>query len=103
MHSSNAASLGIFDVRERRFMRKLSGMPEFRRISSRIFQMNLQRWGNIGGERSAWRSVTIRLDFWGAVDDIDHAILLNMGTGGQVSVCSDIFFGKNMGSRRLLR
>lgn len=92
MHSSNAASLGIFDVRERRFMREIirdAGISEnlLPEISDEFAALGKYRGRTVGlaiGDNQA--------GFLGAVDDIDHAILLNMGTGGQVSVCSDIFF-----------
>ena len=92
MHSSNAASLGIFDVRERRFMREIirdAGISEdfLPDISDEFAALGKYRGRTVGlaiGDNQA--------GFLGAVDDIDHAILLNMGTGGQVSVCSDIFF-----------
>lgn len=92
MHSSNAASLGIFDVRERRFIREIirdAGISEdlLPDISDEFAALGKYRGRTVGlaiGDNQA--------GFLGAVDDIDHAILLNMGTGGQVSVCSDTFF-----------
>ncbi|HJD47817.1 MAG TPA: hypothetical protein H9909_13320 [Candidatus Mediterraneibacter norfolkensis] len=92
MHSSNAASLGMFDVCERSFMREIIRDEGIR---EELLPETSDEFASLGRYRGRTVSLAIgdnQAGFLGAVDDIDHAVLLNMGTGGQVSVCSDIFF-----------
>ncbi len=90
MHSSNAASLGLYDAAEGRFrtevLAKEGGtaaiLPDF----TDAFVL-LGTWKGI--------PVSIALgdnqaSFLGSVTDADRAILVNMGTGGQVSVLTDV-------------
>ncbi len=103
MHSSNAASLGMFDVRERCFMREIirdAGIQED------LLPETSDEFAVLGKYRGRKVSLAIgdnQAGFLGAVDDIDHTVLLNMGTGGQISVCSDTFFeGRGIEARPFL-
>lgn len=86
MHSSNAASLGMFDMSERRFMREIIRDAG---ISEGLLPETSDEFAALGRYRGRTVGLAIgdnQAEFLGAVDDIDHAVLLNMGTGGQVSV-----------------
>lgn len=103
MHSSNAASLGMFDVRERCFMR---GIIRDAGIQEDLLPETSDEFAVLGKYRGRKVSLAIgdnQAGFLGAVDDIDHTVLLNMGTGGQISVCSDTFFeGRGIEARPFL-
>ena len=103
MHSSNAASLGMFDVRERCFMR---GIIRDAGIQEDLLPETSDEFAVLGKYRGRKVSLAIgdnQAGFLGAVDDIDHTVLLNMGTGGQISVCSHTFFeGRGIEARPFL-
>lgn len=103
MHSSNAASLGMFDVRERCFMR---GIIRDAGIQEDLLPETSDEFAVLGKYRGRKVSLAIgdnQAGFLGAVDDIDHTVLLNMGTGGQISVWSDTFFeGRGIEARPFL-
>lgn len=92
MHSSNAASLGLFDVKNNRFIEEV-----FRKLN-----LNVQILPNvtedfqiIGTYRDIPVCVAIgdnQSSFLGAVKNVREDILVNMGTGGQVSVYSEHYY-----------
>lgn len=91
VHSSNAASLGLFDVKKRKFREELlreagiesAFLPE---VTDELRCLGRYRGRTVGvaiGDNQA--------SFLGAAEDTERTILLNMGTGGQVSVSSNLF------------
>ena len=103
MHSSDAASLGFYDIEAASFQTDIleaegvdiSILPE---ISSSI--------EILGSYRSIPVTVAIgdnQASFIGSVEHAEEEVLVNMGTGGQVSVYSDIIVrGENIETRPLL-
>ena len=103
IHSSNAASFGMFDVKERKFRTEIlreTGTEEA------LLPQVTDEFGVLGRYRGRKVCVAIgdnQASFLGAVEDTEHAVLLNMGTGGQVSVSSDMFFeGEGIEARPFL-
>ena len=92
IHSSNAASLGLFDVKNNKFIEEA-----FRKLN-----LNVQILPNvtedfqiIGTYRDIPVCVAIgdnQASFLGAVSNVREDILVNMGTGGQVSVYSEHYY-----------
>lgn len=92
MHSSMAASLGLFDVREGKFM-----AAELKQLGleTSVLPQVTSKVEVLGSYRG--RSVTVALgdnqaSFLGAVGLKDNTLLVNVGTGGQISLLSDYYF-----------
>lgn len=92
MHSSMAASLGLFDVRQGKFMDK-----ELKRLGleTSVLPQVTGRMETLGYYRG--RRVTVALgdnqaSFLGAVGLKENTLLVNVGTGGQISLLSDQCF-----------
>lgn len=89
IHSSNAASLGFFDVEQTEFMvEQLEDLGVDRTILPEVTD-SYQKIGN-------YRNIPVitaigdnQASFLGSVRNPEEAILVNMGTGGQISVLSD--------------
>lgn len=89
LHSSNAASLGLYDIRNHTWrediLRSFGG-------ESAILPQTTRRFETIGSYRGIPVAIAIgdnQASFLGAVRYADEQVLLNMGTGGQVSLLSD--------------
>ncbi len=92
IHSSMAASMGIYDTNSQAPdfpLLKALGLPE-------SFYPNITlNFMSIGSYKGIPVCVAIgdnQASFLGSVDDLQNTVLLNMGTGGQVSVLSKTSF-----------
>ena len=91
-HATNAASFGFFDVKEGKFdLEALAALG----IDAAILPEVTQEFAVLGTYRN--RPVTVALgdnqaSFLGSVGIRNNVLLVNMGTGGQISVLSDEFF-----------
>ena len=89
LHASNAASLGLYDPATqawRRDILRAFGEP------GGILPEVVNRFQTVGSYRGVPVGVAIgdnQAAFLGCVDDADSRILLNVGTGGQVSLLSE--------------
>lgn len=89
MHSSNAASLGFFDVQNACFMVKRLEELE---VSEKILPKVTDSYERIGSYQGIPVMTAIgdnQASFLGSVREPEKSILVNMGTGGQISVLSD--------------
>lgn len=92
MHSSNAASLGLYDVKKGVF---LTDVLEKAGADAGVLPEVTQSFTCIGTYRDIPVSVAIgdnQASFLGSVEDAPASILVNMGTGGQISVLSGEYF-----------
>lgn len=92
LHSSTAASLGFYDVEKGGFMRDILEEEE---IDTAILPQVTEQFQIIGTYKGIPVSVAIgdnQASFLGAVRDADETLLVNMGTGGQISVLADRCF-----------
>ena len=92
VHVSNAASLGFFDVRKGAF--HIEAMKEME-IDPSILPEITEKYAELSRYRGI--SVTAALgdnqaSFLGSVGIHKNILLLNMGTGGQISALSDQYF-----------
>lgn len=91
-HATNAASFGFFDVKEGKFdLDALAALG----IDTSILPEVTEEFAVLGTYRN--RPVTVALgdnqaSFLGSVGIRNSVLLVNMGTGGQISVLSDKFF-----------
>lgn len=89
MHSSNGASLGLYDVETASFQEEVlkeNGcnveiLPELTE--------NVEEIGSYRGARVCVALGDNQASFLGAVEDSERSVLVNMGTGGQISVLTD--------------
>lgn len=85
IHSSDAASLGLFDLKNFKFF---DNAP----FDTSVFGEVVNDCKIIGKtEKGIPVSVAIgdnQASFFGSVEDIEDSVLLNIGTGSQISVCS---------------
>lgn len=89
IHSSNAASLGIFDVEKKCFMKE---ELEQLCVNIDILPEVTDSYEVIGNHKGIPVITAIgdnQVSFLGSVENMENSILVNMGTGGQVSVLSD--------------
>ena len=92
MHSSNAASLGLYDAKEGCFMEEVLRSAGADPV---ILPEVTEEFTVIGTCRGIPVSVAIgdnQASFLGSVENASDSILVNMGTGGQISVLSDTYF-----------
>ncbi|MBR5560957.1 MAG: hypothetical protein IKU73_06045 [Clostridia bacterium] len=89
LHSSNAASLGLYDIQRHAWrtdiLRAFGG-------DDAIFPQTVQEFEIVGCYRGMPVAVAVgdnQASFLGAVRCADEQVLLNMGTGGQVSLLAD--------------
>lgn len=91
-HSSNAASMGLYDAQKNCFLKEV--LEQFSCDTSILPEIT-DRFEVLG----TWNGIPVctaigdnQASFLGSVEDAEHAILVNMGTGGQISVLSDQYF-----------
>lgn len=92
MHISNAASLGFFDSKNGRFLEET--LQELG-MDTAILPEVCDGFDILGEYRGIPVGAALgdnQASFLGSVGFQDQVILLNMGTGGQISVLSDCFF-----------
>ena len=92
MHSSNAASLGLFDAENGCFMAEVLEKAD---ADTGILPEVTEEFTVIGSYQGIPVSVAIgdnQASFLGSVENAADSILVNMGTGGQISVLSDAYF-----------
>lgn len=92
VHSSNAASMGFFDLKSGKFaVRKI----ELLGIEEAILPQVTEEFETLGVYNGIPVSVAIgdnQASFLGAAGMEEGTVLINMGTGGQISVLSDVCF-----------
>ena len=97
MHISNAASLGLYDLELNQFDKKAMDLLG---IDETYFPKIEKGYGNLGKtETDITVSIAIgdnQASFFGAVDDFEQDVLLNIGTGGQISCYSKRFVLGNL-------
>ena len=89
LHSSNAASLGLYDIEKHAWRRDI--LREFGEDGGMLPEV-VNRYQSIGSYRGIPVSVAIgdnQASFLGSVRHSDAEILINMGTGGQISLLCD--------------
>ena len=89
VHSSNAASLGFYDAKDGGFVKE---DLERLGVDTRILPTVTEYFTFLGEYRGRLVSVAIgdnQASFLGAVYDMENSVLVNIGTGGQISVLSD--------------
>lgn len=92
MHSSNAASLGFYDAGRGCFMVEVLQRAG---ADADILPEVTEDFTAVGDYRGIPVSVAIgdnQASFLGSVENAADSILVNMGTGGQISVLSDSYF-----------
>lgn len=92
VHSSNAASFGLYDVEKGSFLKEIF---ERAGADASILPEVTKDFACIGTYRGIPVSAAIgdnQASFLGAVDNASDSILVNMGTGGQISVLSGEYF-----------
>lgn len=92
IHSSNAASLGLYDAENGCFM---TGVLKKAGVSVDILPEVTEDFAMLGSYKGIPVSVAMgdnQASFLGSVEDAANSILVNMGTGGQISVLSNIYF-----------
>lgn len=104
MHSSNAASLGIYDVENNCFRKEIfEKMQEDPAIVPEVSE----EFTVLGTYRNIPVGIALgdnQASFMGSVEDASNSILINVGTGGQISVLSDHYFvGKEIEARPFVR
>ena len=91
MHAGNGAGMGLFDAERGHFrtdiLKSLGVLEEFLPETG----MELPVLGTYRGIPVAAAIGDNQAGFLGAVEEPDRSVLLNMGTGGQVSVCCEGF------------
>ena len=92
LHASNAASLGFYDVKEHAFRRDIL---QNLAVNMEILPEVCQNFEQLGTYRDIPVTVAIgdnQASFLGSVGLKERTLLLNMGTGGQISVLSPKYF-----------
>ena len=92
LHASNAASLGFYDVKEHAFRRDIL---QNLAVNTEILPEVCQNFEQLGTYRGIPVTVAIgdnQASFLGSVGLKERTLLLNMGTGGQISVLSPNYF-----------
>jgi len=97
MHISNAGSLGLYDIDRNRFDKNAMDLLV---IDETYFPQIEQGYG-IMGKTGNGITVSIAIgdnqaSFLGAVDDFEQDVLVNIGTGGQISCYSKNFVSGNL-------
>lgn len=104
VHSSNAASLGLYDAKKGCFMAEVLQRAG---ADAGILPEVTDDFVLIGDHRGIPVSVAIgdnQASFLGSVENAADSILVNMGTGGQISVLSDSYFtAKGIEARPFVR
>ena len=104
VHSSNAASLGFYDAEAGGFIKE---DLERLGVDIGILPTVTEYFTFLGEYRGRLVSVAIgdnQASFLGAVHDMENTVLVNIGTGGQISVLSDhCFTTENIEARPLMK
>ena len=104
VHSSNAASLGFYDAEAGGFVKE---DLERLGVDIGILPTVTEYFIFLGEYRGRLVSVAIgdnQASFLGAVHDMENSVLVNIGTGGQISVLSDhCFTTENIEARPLMK
>ena len=104
VHSSNAASLGFYDAEAGGFVKE---DLERLGVDIGILPTVTEYFTFLGEYRGRLVSVAIgdnQASFLGAVHDMENSVLVNIGTGGQISVLSDhCFTTENIEARPLMK
>ena len=104
VHSSNAASLGFYDAEAGGFIKE---DLERLGVDIGILPTVTEYFTFLGEYRGRLVSVAIgdnQASFLGAVYDMENSVLVNIGTGGQISVLSDhCFTTENIEARPLMK
>ena len=104
MHSSNASSLGLYDAEKGCFM---TGVLQEMGVDVRILPEVTDDFVSIGTYKGIPVSTAIgdnQASFLGSVENAADSILVNIGTGGQISVLSDGYFtAKGIEARPFVR
>lgn len=104
VHSSNAASLGFYDAEGGSFAKE---DLELLGVDEKILPAVTEYFTIIGEYRGRLVSVAIgdnQASFLGSVYDMENSILVNMGTGGQISVLSNhCFTAENIEARPFMK
>lgn len=89
MHSTNAASLGLWDLREGRFDERALAALNLAPLRAPITVSTLRAAGLHGGIPVCVAVGDNQASFFGSIQDEAHSLLLNYGTGSQLSlVCA---------------
>lgn len=104
VHSSNAASLGFYDAEAGGFVKE---DLERLGVDIGILPTVTEYFTFLGEYRGRLVSVAVgdnQASFLGAVHDMENSVLVNIGTGGQISVLSDhCFTTENIEARPLMK
>ena len=104
VHSSNAASLGFYDAEAGGFVKE---DLERLGVDIGILPTVTEYFTFLGEYRGRLVSVAIgdnQASFLGAVYDMENSVLVNIGTGGQISVLSDhCFMAENIEARPFVK
>ena len=104
VHSSNAASLGFYDAEAGGFVKE---DLERLGVDIGILPTVTEYFTFLGEYRGRLVSVAIgdnQASFLGAVYDMENSVLVNIGTGGQISVLSDhCFVAENIEARPFVK
>lgn len=104
VHSSNAASLGFYDTEDGCFAK---ADLECLGVDTRILPTVTEEFTVMDEYRGCLVSVAIgdnQASFLGSVHDMENSVLVNIGTGGQISVLSDhCFTTENIEARPLMK
>ncbi len=92
MHSSNAASLGLYDAKKNGFR---ADILQKAGADADILPEVTDDFISVGSYKGIPVSAAIgdnQASFLGSVENAADSVLVNMGTGGQISVLSDTYF-----------
>lgn len=92
MHSSNAASLGLYDAKKNGFR---ADILQKAGADADILPEVTDDFISVGSYKGIPVSAAIgdnQASFLGSVENAADSVLVNMGTGGQISILSDTYF-----------
>ena len=92
MHSSNAASLGLYDAKKNGFR---ADILQKAGADADVLPEVTDDFISVGSYKGIPVSAAIgdnQASFLGSVENAADSVLVNMGTGGQISVLSDTYF-----------
>lgn len=92
MHSSNAASLGLYDAKKNGFR---ADILQKAGADADVLPEVTDDFISVGSYKGILVSAAIgdnQASFLGSVENAADSVLVNMGTGGQISVLSDTYF-----------
>ncbi len=92
VHSSNAASFGLFDTEKACFFNEII---KDLNLDEKILPQIINDFSLLGTYKGTPVCVAIgdnQASFLGSVRDEENSVLVNIGTGAQISVMSDVYF-----------